>query len=130
MSAMDAFKIRGRANEGRQLPLPALDGSDSGHWLRVRSQWSDAFRAARDEALQQAAQWTLLSDDERRAAMEESVLAVRSTLVADWSFEEPCTPDNVRGFLKDAPQIAELVDKAGADDAAFFAGAFSSSPTG
>jgi len=130
MSGMDAFAIRQRANDGRRIALTLPDGSPTEHWLQIRSRWSDAFRRARDDAMQQVARLAQAGEAELETALEQSTLAVRSALVSAWSFDEPCVTDNVQAFLREAPQIAELVDRAGADDPAFFGNAFASSPTG
>ena len=130
MSGMDAFAIRQRANDGRRIALTLPDGSPTDHWLQIRSRWSDAFRQARDEAMQQMARLAQGGEAELEAALEQSMLAVRAALVSAWSFDEPCVADNVRAFLREAPQIAELVDRTGADDPAFFGNAFASLPTG
>ena len=130
MSGMDDFSIRQRANDGRRIALSLPDGSPTDHWLQIRSRWSDAFRQARDEAMQQVASVAQAGKAELEAALEHSTLAVRAALVSAWSFDEPCVAANVQAFLRDAPQIAELVDRAGADDPAFFGNAFASSPTG
>ena len=130
MSGMDAFAIRQRANDGRRIALTLPDGSPTEHWLQIRSRWSDAFRQARDDAMQQVARLAQAGEAELDTALEQSTLAVRSALVSAWSFDEPCVTDNVQAFLREAPQIAELVDRAGADDPAFFGNAFASSPTG
>jgi hypothetical protein len=130
MIDMDAFKIRERANGGQRLPLTLLDGSATDHWLHIRSQWSDAFRQARDAALQEAAKLAQGGEALLQATLDESLLAVRAALVSDWSFSEPCTHDNVCRFLREAPQIAEQVDQVSANDAAFFGNAFANSPSG
>ena len=130
MSGMETFAIRQRANDGRRVPLTLPDGTPTDHWLQIRSQWSDAFRQAREEAMQLVARLAQAGKAELDAALERSLLDVRAALVSDWSFDEPCVPENVRAFLREAPQIAELVDRAGADDQAFFGNAFASSPTG
>lgn len=130
MSGMEQFAIRQRANDGRRVPLTLPDGTPTEHWLQIRSRWSDAFRQAREEAMQEVARMAQAGKAELEAALEQSLLAVRAALVSDWSFDEPCVSDNVRAFLREAPQVAELVDRAGADDQAFFGNAFASSPTG
>ena len=130
MSGMDDFSIRQRANDGRRIALSLPDGSPTDHWLQIRSRWSDAFRQARDEAMQQVARVAQAGEAEREAALEQSMLAVRAALVSAWSFDEPCEAANVQAFLREAPQIAELVDRAGADDPGFFGNAVASSPTG
>ena len=48
-------------------------------------------------------------------------------LVSSWSFEQPCTPENVQAFLRESPQIMEATDKVAANRRAFFKGSSNSS---
>lgn len=110
-----------KANAGVKMPLTLEDGTDSGHWLLVRGTDSDAFRKARFEAAR------LVRDipegapeDERAKVMDEAILTNLVSLVAGWSFSEPATPEAVREFLSNAPQIANAIDRAAADRSRFF----------
>jgi len=132
---MDLFKTRDKANEGIKVDLVAPDGSKTDHWIVVRSQLSDHFREAYKSALQEAARISSLNAPGTETAGQKQVADVirerlvdcQAALVASWSFEEECTPANVRQFLIDAPQIADMVDRTAAANARFFAPASTTS---
>ena len=123
MAGMEQFHTRAKANEGRKLFLATPNGEKTEHWLLILSQHSDKFRRARDTALQlRAKEIALIKDpEERRQRAQDELGAVQSALVADWSFEEPCTPENVQKFMREAPQIGDAIGRFAEDDAAFFA---------
>lgn len=110
-----------KANAGVKMPLTLEDGNDSGHWLLVRGTDSEAFRKARFEAaraVREIPEGT--PDDERAKIMDAAILDNLAALVAGWSFDEPITPDAVREFLTNAPQIANAIDRVAADRTRFF----------
>lgn len=139
MSAMDQFKTRDKANDGVKIDLLAPDGSRTDHWIVVRSQLSDSFRAAYKSALQEAARVAAeiapgAKPEQGQQAfadvIRDRLIDCQAALVASWSFDEPCTVENVRQFLIDAPQIADQVDRVAASNARFFgSGSTSSAPT-
>ena len=43
-----------------------------------------------------------------------------AALVIGWSFDEECTRENVKQLLKEAPYIADLIDRKAADAQLFF----------
>lgn len=131
MAGMEKFHTRSKANEGRKLFLATPDGERTEHWLLILSQHSDKFRRARDTALQlRAKEIALIKDlEERRERAQDELGVVQAALVAGWSFEEPCTAENVQTFLREAPQIGDAISRFAEDDAAFFA-ASPSSTTG
>jgi hypothetical protein len=119
---MDAFYTRQKANEGIQLPLFLPDGTKTDHWIRIRGIDSDAFRIANDtEHRNTMGIAGLKKDSEKSSAIQESILRIRAALVVAWSFGTPCTPENVLNFLREAPHIAEAIDRTAARRAAFFA---------
>ncbi|MDG9855594.1 hypothetical protein HBO32_30715 [Pseudomonas nitroreducens] len=109
-----------KASEGVEFPLER-DGKPSGHWLRIRGTDSEQFRKARFDGSRKLRDLPAdISDWDRGIVMDEVVLDSLVSLVADWSFDEPCTPAAVHDFLKNAPQIAESVDRAANDRTRFF----------
>lgn len=87
----------------------------------VRGTDSDAFRKAKFEGARAIRDLPAnVNDWERAAARDDVVMNSLVSLIADWSFEEPCTPEAVREFLINAPQIADAVDSAAADRSRFF----------
>ncbi len=129
MSDMDQFKTREAANEGQIMYLadPAT-GEKTEHWMRVLSQWSDAFQEAKAEAQREAYKRSLGLSDEEAVRIKQDQLT--AALVAEWSFDQPCTLDNVAAFLREAPQIRDQVDLIGSQDSRFFSKPSGASTTG
>jgi hypothetical protein len=117
---MDEFHTRTKANEGHKIPLYTADGRLSAHWLRVRGVDSDVFRKAQTRQTRRVAELAALPDAERDEAIAEATLDMQTALVAEWSFDKPCTPENVKEFLREAPQIAAEVDKFASRRSFFF----------
>ena len=120
--AMDAFFTRQRANEGVELPLDLPDGTPTRHRIRIRGIDSDHFRTAQAESRRRlvematsAERVTLNAED-----MESERLKMLASLVASWTFDLPCTIENVVSFLREAPQIAQQIDKLSAKRNIFF----------
>lgn len=108
---MEEFMTRAKANEGHKIPLYTADGRLSAHWLRVRGVDSDTFRKAQSRQTRRVAELASLEGEAREEAIAEATLEMQAALVAEWSFDMPCTLDNVKNFLREAPQIAAEVDK-------------------
>jgi hypothetical protein len=132
MSRINKYKTRTRANEGVKVklldPTTGLVGED---WIEVVSSLSDTFRDARDKALQEAGETSALGDEaKRKAAIAEVKAQMHAALVRTWSFDEPCTPEAVREFLREAPQVADAVVAAADDHRRFFASGLTDSKSG
>jgi hypothetical protein len=108
---MEEFMTRAKANEGRAIPLYAADGRLTAHWVRVRGVDSDAFRLAQTKQMRRTAEIASLPEIEKEPAIEDAKLEMTASLVIDWSFDMPCTHENVKNFLREAPQIAAAIDK-------------------
>lgn len=68
--------------------------------------------------------------DKRDAEVEDTRLAMLAALVIGWSFDNPCTEAEIKRLFREAPQIAEQVDRAAYDRARFFGNSSKgSSPT-
>ena len=122
-----SFFTRPRANEGIEVPLSLPDGTPTEHKLRILGVDSDVFRT--EEAASRQRMLEAASSKEGIAKFDHQAERVRlvSYLVGSWSFEQPCTPENVQAFLRDAPQIMEAIDKVAANRRAFFKVSSSSS---
>lgn len=128
--AMAAFATRETANAGHKIPLFTSEGVLTAHWLLVRGIDSEAFTIARNKQNRRIAELVQMKDDERELAILESTLEMQASLVAGWSFSDPelmgkgqameCTHENVKAFLRTAPQIAEKVDEFASKRSFFF----------
>lgn len=118
---MQEFFTRQIANEGIRLPLVLPDGSPSEHWLQVRGMDSDEFHTAEMIAKREAAMIAdIPSDEERAVAVNDAQNTLIAALIADWSFPTDCTKENVKNFLREAPQIADEVNRLAAKRSLFF----------
>ncbi|MGI9277482.1 MAG: hypothetical protein ACR2PT_21870 [Endozoicomonas sp.] len=129
MSEMDNFFTRQKANEGIKLPLVTPDGETTEHFIMIRGIDSDAFREAETEARRSALQVAAIEDEvARNEAITAEKLTLMTSLVLDWSFDQTCSPDYIRNFLREAPQIADQIDQLAAKRSLFFAKELSNSP--
>ncbi len=128
---MESFFTRQRANEGIELPLYLPTGEKTAHVLRIRGIDSDAFKT--EEAESRRRLLDLAAADLNKAVQasvaQEEKLAILSALVISWTFDMPCTRENVRRFLQEAPQIADQIDRLSSRRQLFFRnGSGNSSP--
>ena len=111
---MEQFFITPQAEEGIKVELTAPDGRETGHWLKVLGSDSQTFRRAhathQKKRVERLKDGKKLSAADQRTVEDKAERELVATLVADWSFDEPCTNDNVVAFFKKAPQIMEQVD--------------------
>ncbi|QMV29699.1 hypothetical protein [Vibrio phage vB_VnaS-AQKL99] len=119
---MEEFFTRQKACEGKKVPLYKPNGEPSEHWFKIRGVDSDQFKEAETAAKRKAIELAQIEDVKERAeAVRTTELACIAALVADWSFEQECTTDNVVNFLREAPQIADMVNRFAANRKSFFA---------
>jgi hypothetical protein len=136
MSARELFYTRGPANDGLKLNLfDPRDGKETAHWIRILGRDSDAFRAASDASLRRVREKAPeLSGDKKslarqlEAMWEDEERKLISSLVVEWSFDEPCTHEAVNEFLREAPQIADRINEVAGKRALFLAHALKNSP--
>lgn len=100
------------------------DGEETEHYLIVRGIDSDEFQRA-DAKARSAMLEQMRRNKEKGIAttdgnLEDHKLTIVSSLIAEWSFNEPCTEPNIRKFLTEAPQIREEVDRFAVDRRRFF----------
>jgi hypothetical protein len=127
-SSQAQFFTRERANSGIKIPLFLPGGGKSEHWFMVRGVDSDHFRLAEAASRRRIVDvMQLKSEQEQLEAIEDEKRKLIAELVFGWSFEQPCTHENVVAFLREAPQIADSLDKLSGQRALFFASDSSSS---
>ena len=131
MSNMERYKIHGQAQKPIRVHLhdPAT-GKQTEDWLDIRSSLSDAFSMARDETMQAVQEIVEPNKDKRRALVAELQLGLKVALVAGWSFDEPFTEGNVRDWLREAPQVQQMIMSVADDSSAFFGKPSDDSSTG
>lgn len=126
MSGMDRYRTRTKANSTKRIPLydPAT-GKPTEDWIEIRSSMSDAFKHAKNRAMQEASDFAASAgdEDERNEALAQVQARMHASLVADWSFDEPCTPANVAAFLLESPHVTALVVGIADRGELFFGGA-------
>jgi hypothetical protein len=121
MSKQNRFHTRQPGNEGARVALyDPVTGEDTGDWITIRSTDSDAYHLANTKAMRSLPEIQAMKDEEARvAAVRDVSFDIVTALVADWSFDEPCTTENVKQFLQEAPQIKATIDKLAGDRALF-----------
>lgn len=118
---MDMFYTNAGATEGVRLPLYDPMGRKTEHWLHIIGSDSEEFRLADSAAKRRAVEMgNLGTEQERDAAVLTLTRELTAVLIKDWSFEQPCTRENVIEFLKQAPQIQRAVNTAAVNRALFY----------
>lgn len=108
---MDLFKTREAANDGVVLPLYSPTGERTTHWIKVLGADSDPFREAELKLKREAVRIGSIGDEAARmAATRDAQNRLLASAVVGWSFERPCTFEEITKFLREAPQIADSID--------------------
>lgn len=118
---MNAFFTRQASNEGIIVPLVTPTGEATEHWIRMRGVDSDVFRDVEVSSRRGLIAIAQKPPEERKEAIEAEKIKLIACLVIAWSFEQECTLENVCAFLKEAPQIADEIDRIASKRALFFA---------
>lgn len=120
-STMDKYKTRSKvSNPVRQHLLDPTTQELTTDYLEIRSSLSDEFMDARDRSMQEVSEIDEQDPKKRKALVKEIQLRMSAALVAGWSFSEPCTEENVVEFLREAPQVRNLVNSVADDAQRFF----------
>lgn len=118
---MEEFFTRKIASEGRKMELTTPAGEKTDHYLLVVGIDSDRFRAASVRAERKMLEISILTDADQKEVEESRVQReLVAELVIGWSFEKEFTQENVLEFLREAPQIADQVDRFAANRRIFF----------
>lgn len=125
---MASFKNRNSrdtANRGVKMFIKGADDKPTEDWLLIRGQYSDEFQKAAASARAKVLDYmeqhgkalTPAHEAFAKTVHDEQVVA----LVADWSFEEECSPLNIREFFSCNPDVASEADKFAGNSGKFVA---------
>lgn len=117
--------------EGVKLPVGPPASKKPTGWIRIRGAGSQACRDARTRVRRRRLRETsrLRTEDAPPHEIEEAEdriaregeLEVIASLVIDWSFDTPCTPEAIKELLLKAPKIADRIDIVSGEESLFFA---------
>src|SRR6187402_1264377 len=124
---MQSFYTRDKANEGIEFPLHLPTGKLSEHSLRILGVDSDRFRDMDTKCKREIATSSDLAPEKLAELYRELQLKLIACLVISWSFDLECTLENVTEFLRNAPQIADSIDRVASKRSLFFGKESSSS---
>lgn len=123
---MASFKIYNIQLSGSEatidIPVVFPGMKNTGETLTIRSVYSEAFREGQAALSRQIQVLRMANKGEPldEETLDEMEMSGFSTLVAGWSFEEPCTSANVVEFLRTNPQMKELINRQSSKDSLFF----------
>ena len=123
---MASFKIYKIAEAGGEVTIsipvvfPGVDAT--GETINIRSIYSQAFRDAQAAMSRQIQTLRIANkgaplDEETISELEVNAFA---SLVESWTFDEPCVAANVADFLRDNPQMKDIISVRSAKDSLFF----------
>lgn len=130
---MKEFFTRAGANAGTRIELKLPDGKPSPHWLHVLGADGDVFRQAAVVASREVVRAISAfpngkpSDVELAKIRQEARLRNLAAVITEWSFALPCDEDNKLELLREAPQIADAVDRLISDRSLFTSGSSANS---
>lgn len=135
MSSFKQLNVAAKANAGVKIAVVIPggeqgDGIETGDTLTVLSTYSERFRKAEAEGFRRIREAIKQGQGHADAVSDElyEEIALNSIahLVADWSYDEPCTLENVAEFLQANPHMYDIVNRQAADHTAFFVNAANS----
>lgn len=102
-----------------KINYPGIE--NTGDSLTIRSRYSSVYREADAAATRKIATLRIASNgvkvpDEELKLIEDELFAA---LVADWTFDEPVTVENVTEFFDANPQIRDEINRKAAQDTLF-----------
>jgi len=128
---MEEFYTRSAANEGRTLPLYLPNGTKSEHSFVVRGVDSDEFRTTENKVKRRAIDIAQMeTEEERLEAINDSERECIASLIISWTFDMECTTENKVSFLREAPQIADAINRFSAKRTEFLSKKSGSSAAG
>lgn len=116
-TSMEQFFIQDEANGGVKFPLSLSDGTETDRFLMIRSQWSDAFQKALQEAHREDFEAAAKGED---IDPTERHVRLCAALVAGWNLDEEFTEENVKLLLRKNAKLRKGIDQRASNDARFF----------
>ena len=118
MSSFKKLNTRNGSNAGTRVLLQDPDGKPTQDWIHVLGMDSDIFQRATRRMrinimayLEEKGLESKATDEYAEfTAVEQRKL--QASLVTSWSFDEPCTAENVIELLTNAPYIGTQLDDA------------------
>jgi hypothetical protein len=123
-SVKDFYLDEQKLVEGVRLPLRDKHNKLTDDWLLVRYAYSDSYHAAVTAAMRAD---YVTGDPIPEIEMERRF---RHLLVTDWSFDEECTPEEVKAFFSRNPRVAAAVVDTSMRTSLFFPDTAEPSSTG
>lgn len=127
-TAMEAFFTRQAANEGTEFFLDLPNGKATEHRIRIRGMDSDEFKVAQAASKRKLMEIAAKMDKAKFDEVDQDAerLKLLASLVISWTFKDaegnpiPCTQDGIINLLKNAPAIAEQIDRIASNRKHFF----------
>ena len=120
MKSSDLF-TRPVANDGRRVKIPAPDGKETGEWLHIHHVDCDAFRQKRADVFAAAAvMGSNATEAERAKRHADALLELTASTVSAWSLEDEFSQEAMVELLRNAPYLADWLDRKASDAATFF----------
>lgn len=117
MNSFTKYNTLDGANEGARLDLLDADGKHTEDWLHILGTDSQAFQIANRNMrrklfafIEEKGEKVKLTDAYAEFTLAEQRY-LQAVLVKGWSFDEPCTPENVVSLLTLAPYVGEQIDE-------------------
>lgn len=130
MASFRELNIASKANAGIEIPviIPGGDkGVQTGELLTVLSTYSERFRKAEADGYRRIREYVRDAEAKNKTMddkiYEEVALDSIAQLIIDWTYDEPCTTENVKLFLQTNPHMYDTVNRVAADHSVFFANA-------
>lgn len=108
VNSVRSLFTRPKANEGVVLEIKDDEGKPTGAWIRVRGVDSDAVQTALLDFAREKTS-PIAGDAVKPISRPFDDPAVISSMIASWSFDDPCTPDTAKELLVEAPYLRPYV---------------------
>lgn len=130
MASFRELNIAAKANAGIEIPVMIPGGEQSvqtGELLTVLSTYSERFRKAEANGYRRIRE-SVREAEAKNEKMDEKIyeevaLDSIAQLIIEWTYDEPCTTENVKLFLQTNPHMYDTVNRVSADHSVFFASA-------